>query len=138
MKEDHAFQLVAVQDGPSPSKYVLRFVIAVPSELNGGQSVTLRELAVHLTVDTSELKLASVATFEFNERLEFLWFFFYVPLIHVLDQPSTQERIGSFASSHVIHLCWSIIFGHFNGDDVNPKFQLRPLSSQPISKMERH
>jgi hypothetical protein len=40
---------------------MLRFVIAVPSKLDGWQSVSLCDSKVHLAVDTSELELAGVA-----------------------------------------------------------------------------
>ena len=72
MKEDHAVEFVAVKDGPPTSEYMLRFVVAIPSKLDGGLSISLCDSTVHLAVHTSELQLASVAAFEFNERLEFL------------------------------------------------------------------
>ena len=67
---------------------MLRFVIAVPSKLDAGLAISLLELAVHLAVDTSELELARVAEFKFDERLEFFGFLLYVPLIHVLNEPA--------------------------------------------------
>ena len=101
MKEEHAGEFVAAEYDPTTTEHVLTLVVAVPKEFDSGLAVSLFNLAVHLPVDTRKLKLAGVTALELNERLEFLRFFFYVPLIHMFNQPSTQKRIGRFALSHV-------------------------------------
>ena len=96
MKEDHSVQLVTCNNGPPSPKHMLRFVIAVPSKLDAGLAISLRESAVHLATDATELKLAGVAAFELDERLEFFGFLLNVPVIHVFDDPSALKRIGGF------------------------------------------
>ena len=54
VKENHTVPSVAVEDGPSPPEHLLRFIIAVPHNFDGGLAISLRESAVHLpTVEPS-------------------------------------------------------------------------------------
>ena len=100
MEDNFALEPLPIETGPSSSKNFLRFVMALPSELDCGLPVSLSEPAIQLAVEIGELKLACSIAFEFYEGLEFLGFLLNVPLIHFFNDPATLNRICRFAFPH--------------------------------------
>jgi hypothetical protein len=123
MEDNFALEPLPIETGPSSSKNLFSFVMALPSELDCGLSVSLSELAIHFAVDIGELKLACSIAFEFYEGLEFLRFLFNVPLIHFFNGPATLKRICRFALPHEMSPCGSKILIRFKRQDVDSQFK---------------
>ena len=137
MEDNFALKPLPIETGPSSSKYLLRFVMALPSELDCGLSVSLSEPANHLAVEIGGLKLACSIAFEFYEGLEFLGFLLNVPLIHFFNDPATFIRICRFAFPHEMSPYDSRILTRFKRQNVDSQFEELTVFPPPISKMER-
>ena len=88
--EDSASQRsIFLEPGPSPTRYRIIFVEAVPRELDGWPFIPRFETTIRETLNKAELERSSAVVKELHESWDFHVHGIFIPHLHLGDEPAT-------------------------------------------------